>query len=471
MNTLNRARNAVLAALLLAMASTAWSGRPDPIFSDRFQIQPLLPSTEFQVAAWATLDQTCPAANPGTPEGFPGASVLLCYQLVNLGSVELSGVRVFDPSFGQMADLAIALAPGESLVFPDENGRRELSAPLRGYPGFFVSDGNRQGFRRTSHQVAFSPHLTLYRLLAASPEDCQPGLYAPFPPPRTSGYRLRTVAPGDSVVHCLTQYNASTTGGTIGFPSLRQHSISDSLLGVLADNENVELSAFPHRFWTLRQVASAPAQTADYITTWTTQADWFHQPEPDSIPLTAIGSARLRVVDDPACDGIVEHTSSAYDAVLGIPIASGIRLDFEVEAEPALAAQPVEITATGFISNLQPEQAFGPRDDTRILLPLPDGIDLGSLSISGSISGGIPLQVEIDQNQRIARLSTGPVPGIPATVFLSIIATPDGSQPSLVWPAPTLNMVLLDADGGEFVRVLQPEAGAPPVLTLPLCTR
>ncbi|MCH8476462.1 MAG: hypothetical protein LAT56_00770 [Wenzhouxiangella sp.] len=412
----------------------------------------------------------CPPSDPGTPEGFPGASVLFCYQLVNQGQVDLTGVRVIDPGFGLMADLDIQLAPGAEMVFADANGRRPLSEPLRGFPGFFVTDGNRQGFRRTAHQVAFSPHLTFYRLMAASEDDCQPGLYGPFPPPPTSGYRLRTVTPGASVVHCLSMYNASTTGGTVGFPSLREHDISDSLLGVLADSENIELSAFPHRFWTLRHIASAPAIDAEYSTSWSTQADWLHQDEPASIALDVVDTAALRVVNNPACEGIVEHTSSAYDALLGIAVASGIRLDFQVEAEPALSGQSSQITAIGFISNLQPEQAFGPRDDTRILLPLPEGIDLASLSISGSISGGVPLQVSIDAEQRMARLSTGPVPGIPATVFLSILVTPDGSAPTLIWPAPSLNMVILDSGGAEITRVLQPETGAPPVLTQPLCS-
>ncbi len=461
-----------LGLLPILIALPAWAGEPDPIFSDRFQVRPVLPASEFQAEAWATLGDTCPSSDPGRPDGFPGASALLCYRLANLGEVNLTGVRVIDPSFGLMADLSIDLAPGESIVFPDANGPRALSDTLRGFPGFYVTDGTRQGFRRTSHEVWFSPHQTFYRLLAASAADCTPGLFGPFPPPRTSGYRLRTVAPGSEVVHCLTMTNSSTISGTsVGFPSLRDHDLVDSLLGVLAQNQNIELSAFPHRFWTLRHVATAPGADADYNTGWATQADWFHQPDPEFVELTEFGTARLRVVADPACDGIVEHTSSAYDALLGIPVASGIRLDFEVDAEPAAAGQPTEISAVGFISNLQPAQAFGPRDDTRILLPLPQGIDLNSLSISGSISGGTPLQVSIDADQRLATLSTGPVPGIPAVIFLSITATPDGSQPTLIWPAPTLNMVILDSGGQEIIRVLQPETGAPPVLTLPLCSR
>src|SRR5690606_7880422 len=133
---------------------------------------------------------------------------------------------------------------------------------------------------------------------------CEPGLFGPFPPPNTSGYRLRTVAPGASVVHCLTMTNSSTiSGNTVGFPSLRSHDISDSLLGVLADGEDIDLGAFPHRFWTLRHIASAPAETAEFTSSWTTQADWLHQPDPESVKLTAAGTAHLRVVHDPACDG------------------------------------------------------------------------------------------------------------------------------------------------------------------------
>ena len=55
---------------------------------------------------------------------------------------------------------------------------------------------------------------------------------------------------------------------------------------------------------------------------------------------------------------------------IGTPIAGGIRLDFEVEAESAAAGAPGNISAIGFISNLSPEQEFGPRDETRILLGL-----------------------------------------------------------------------------------------------------
>jgi hypothetical protein len=461
-------------AVLFLVALVSWPARgelPDLIFADRFEIPPLLPAAEFQVAAWGTLDETCPLSNLGTPEGFPGASVLLCYQLVNQGQVDLTGVRVIDPSFGVMADLAIQLPPGESMVFPDANGRRELFDPLRGFPGFTVTDGTRSGFRRTSHQVAMSPHLTLYRLIAASPDDCLAGLYGPFPPPPTSGYRLRTVTPHSTVVHCLTMYNSSSTGGTIGFPSLRDHDLSDSLLGLLAENENIELSAFPHRFWKFQHVASAPVADAEFTSTWTTQADWFHDDDADTIELGKTGTAWLRVVADPPCDGIVEHTSLAYDALLGIPVSSGMRLDFEVDAMPAVAGQAGQITATGYISNLQPEQEFGPRDDTRILLPLPDGIDLSSLVITGSITGGAPLQVVIDAQERLARLSTGPVSGIPAAVFLSIMATPDGTEPTLIWPAPELNMIIVGDDGTETIRILQPEAGVPPVLTQPLCAR
>lgn len=459
-----------LSLLVFLACSTVMSGVEGGIFADRFELQPILPASEFLVSAWSTLEAECPTANPGPTEGYPGAFVLLCYRLENVGTATLKGVRVVDPGFGTMAELVIDLPPGEALVFADAAGHRELLAPLAGFPGFTVTDGLRIGFRQTSHQVPMSPHLTLYRLLAVSEADCSAGLAGPFPPPSTSGYRLRTVSPGTPVVHCLTMHNSSTTGGTVGLPSLREHSISDSELGLLADNESFELSAFPHAYWTFRHTAPAPAADSEFLSTWTTEADWFHDDPPGTVQISTFQTATLRVVADPACDGIIEHTSLAYDAVLGIPVSSGIRLDFEVDAAPATAGQSSQITASGFISNLQPAQAFGPRDDTRILLPIPAGIDTDSLTVSGTITGGSALAVEIDPTAGLITLSTGPVPGVPAEVSLSIEARPDGTENPVIWPAPALNMVVIGDEGEESTLVLQPEAGAPPVLIQPLCT-
>jgi hypothetical protein len=58
----------------------------------------VLPASEFQADGWATLADTCPTTDHGRPEGFPAASVLLSYRLVNLGQVNLTGVQPQRPA-------------------------------------------------------------------------------------------------------------------------------------------------------------------------------------------------------------------------------------------------------------------------------------------------------------------------------------------------------------------------------------
>ena len=93
------------------------------------------------------------------------------------------------------------------------------------------------------------------------------------------------------------------------------------------------------RFFTVARTVNAPTSNREYEAEWKTGATWtdpndFSQ---KSRELTVRGQTAIRIADNPACTSITEHTTLDY--VTGTTnLQSGFRLDFEVESNPASAA-------------------------------------------------------------------------------------------------------------------------------------
>ncbi len=429
---------------------------------------PEIPASEFNIKAFATKAATCPDDNSPQFDAEPGDEILLCYRVENSGERTLERHRIFDTTFGLVVEESEAIRPGESRIFSDRNGRRVVENHSVSIVDYTVSSGNATGTRRTGFRVLIAPHITLYRLFAESPDRCSEGVGMFFPPKLISGYRQMTVAPGTPVTQCFTLHHSSKSNqGTA--PVLNNHSLSDSDLGAIMSENTTELDVLT-RFLTVARMLNAPSSNREYEAEWRTRAGWadpndFSQ---KSRNMTVKAHSTLHISENPACTGIIEHTT--FDYVAGATnLQSGFRLDFEVEANSASAGNSVQIEAVGYISTLQPAESFGPRDDTRILLPIPDGLDISSLSVNGTITGGVTLNTSIDTGNGLIRLSTGPVTGLPAEVFLTINATPNGTVNPVLWSAPELEMEFIGDQGNRFVQNLRPDPDGPPVLRLPLC--
>ncbi len=429
---------------------------------------PELPASEFTITAFATTDATCPDDGSSQFDAEPGDEILLCYRVENSGNSTLERHRITDTTFGLVVDESKPVRPGETAVFSNRNGHVSVDDHTVSIVDYAVSAGSATGVRRTGFRVLVAPHATLHRLFTESPSQCSEGVGMFFPPKLISGYRLMTVAPGTPVTQCFTLHHSSRSNeGTA--PALNNHTLTDSDLGTILNGNTTELDVLS-RFYTVARTVNAPSANRDFEAEWQSVASWadpkdFSQKSRD---LTTRARTTLRVADNPPCTGIIEHTTLDY--VTGITnMQSGIRLDFEVQANPARTGNSVQIEAVGYISTLQPSESFGPREDTRILLPIPEGIEVSSLSINGAITGGATLDMQIDTANGMIRLSTGPVSGLPAEVFLTITATPNGSVNPVRWSAPELEMEFSGTNGNSNVQSLRPDPDGPPVYRMFLC--
>lgn len=190
-----------------------------------------------------------------------------------------------------------------------------------------------------------------------------------------------------------------------------------------------------------------------------------------SVAAAGKGHSSLYVAPNPACDGIRQDTSYDYVFELfSIQIVVNIRLDFEVNASAARAGEPMTVHAHGAITSLHADNAFGPRQDTRVYLSIPAGVDLDrSFEVQASINDGVPISSNLDVASRMLVLSTGRIEGAPAEIDLHVTGYVNAARTQPIsWNAPKLQMDIESGTGAAALLEIVPDRGGPPVLTTPL---
>ncbi len=433
---------------------------PDELlFKDGFEaLIGTIPTADLLMTPHPTEDAICGEPGSTTISVRPGTEVTLCYTIQNLGEITLEHHRIVDTTFGVTVDVNLDLPPGESITLIDAGSPRLIEERSISLVTYTATTGSLSGTRTREMRINVAPALELFRLLTTDPSECTPGLAPFFPSPLVSGYRLLTVAPGTPVTHCFRAVNAS-----IGiFAGLGDHLLTDSLFGVVYDNPMPAMANF--EVFTVAETEPAGPTSAF-------SAQW--QASDGVQTVTGEGQSALILRQDPACEGIEEHTT--YDYIVWFPggtlyMRSGFRLDYQVNAVPAIGGQPMAIEANGFIASLTPDETFGPRDDTRIILPIPEGIDTSQpITASGTLTGGQALTASVDLDEGLIILSTGPVPGPPAGLDVYLTVTPDGSVDPIRFTAPTLELDIISTNGEVSTSVIDPDFNGPPILTTPLC--
>jgi hypothetical protein len=265
-----------------------------------------------------------------------------------------------------------------------------------------------------------------------------------------------TVAAGTPLAGC---YRAKNEGGTL----LNRHHLVDDALGTLLDVSATTLGQ--------GSIYSVPRSLGTASTT-TFGGTWHAGFEADDVSRSS-AHATVTVVANPACSGVSTSSTIDYATSFSPQASSGMRLDFNVAATPLHSGQSATITASGHmvsLPNFFGAALFGPREDTRIVVAVPPGIDMTqTIGVVATLNGNVPLTPTIDAIARTLTLNTGPVSGPPASIELAITLKPDGSANPIVFPAPTLE---LDIDFLNSLLQLGavPDPNAPAVLTAPLCT-
>lgn len=452
----SRRRTGALLLACAAAAPAAHAGLPDLIFADGFQQGVLRPFQDILLRPFATEQASCPASGGTTLNVRPGTPVLLCYGLENRSAVTLESHELVDGEFGVVFSGNLQVAPGQTVVVSDAGGPRTFTRSTWQFTRWRTAGGGLAGEENRSLKVNVAPALALYRFVETDPARCVPGVLPFFPSPLASGHTRLTVAPGTEVRHCFRARNTSVS--TMGASILTGHQLVDSALAPLVDPAQPLAN---HEIYTV--AVAAPATSSA-----TFAAQWSASDGVQTVSGTA--GSELAVVADPACAGIGQGTSFDYVSILGTFVTpAGIRLDFDIDASPVRSGQAFSVAATGAITALLPD-TYGPRLDTRVLVEIPAGVDLGQpFQAQASIDGGVPIQATVDVPGRLLVLSTGPVNGPPATIQVALSGHADGSPAAIAWPAPRLEQDFGLPGGNVNTVVIHPDPGGPAMLRTPRC--
>ncbi len=428
----------------------------DRVFADGFETK-LVGYDDIRLYAIVTSDPACPDTGHDTLDTRPGAPVRFCYRLENHSNVTLERQEITSSTFGVIFQGALQIPPGQSVVIADPTSPHAFVHRAIDLVNWHTSGAGRTGAGHRTAYVNIAPDIALYRFLTADAARCQPGITPYTPTPTNSGYTALTVAPGTLLTHCFRAKNTSIGG----FSTLTDSLVVDSLFGTLPGTGQ---SFSNGEVYTI--AAQQPATTSIEA-----DAQWSTSDGVD--PASATAHSSLTVTTHPACDGIREGTS--YDYVFdfyGFQALAKIRLDFEVTATPASAGASMTVDAHGAITSLFPDNAFGPRRDTRVYLPIPAGIDLARpFQAQASINAGVPISATLDTAGRMLLLSTGAVGGAPAEINVHITGYIDALQTQpIAWTAPKLQMDIEGDNETVATTEILPDPAGPPVLTTPLCS-
>lgn len=434
-------------AFRMAQAATATG---DSVFSDGFEAPILL------VPTFLAATSNCQAASaPTPPQDTP---IRVCYRLINLTtSRTFTHQHIVDNLLGVTYDHDLTLAPGANIVVESDLAPFPVSDSAVHFVDWTASAGASIGRDSQLQFIGYDPNIHLRALIVPSVSACPQGIVdtqngAPF----SSGLTAVTVAPGTPLAGC---YRAKNEGGTL----LNRHRLVDDALGNLLDVTATTLG---------QGSIYSVSRSLNTAATTTFGGTWHAGFDADDITRSS-AHATVTVVANPACSGIATSSTIDYASSFSPLASSGMRLDFNVSATPLHTGQTTTITASGHMVSLPDffgAALFGPREDTRITVAVPPGIDMTqAIAIVATLNGSVPLTPTIDAVARTIVLNTGPVSGPPASIELAITAKPDGSANPIVFRAPDLE---LDLDFLNSVLALgaTPDPNAPAVLTAPLCS-
>ncbi len=442
---------------LTASAQVDAADQMNRIFTNGFEL-PLARVDDILLKPITTTDSTCPQDGSTDIDIRPGTPVRFCYRLENHSNVTLDEHEIFSSTYGLLYQGTVPIAPGESVVIEDPDSPHIFEHRARDLVDWEASGGGRFGADHRNVRINVAPDIELFRFLTTNADNCVTGIQPRNPDWAVSGYTALTVAPGDLVTHCFRARNAgiSDTGSI-----LTNNTLTDSLFGQLLDNDSQSFENLD-----VYTVAAQDSAT----TSMELDAQWTASDGVDTV--SAEGHSSLYVTSIPACDGIRQDTSYDYVFELfSMQVVVNIRLDYEVNASPARAGEPMTVHAHGAITSLNPANAFGPRQDTRVYLSIPAGIDLErSFEAQASINDGVPISASLDVAGRMLVLSTGRIEGAPAEIDLHVTGYVDATQTQpFSWDAPKLQMDIEGDTGAAALLEIVPDRGGPPVLTTPLC--
>lgn len=442
-----------LAGTVLALASTiapAGAVPSDSVFSDGFEAPILL------VPTFLAATSTCQADSaPTPPQDTP---IRICYRLINLSTWRtFTHQHIVDNVLGVTYDHDLTLAPGANIVVESDLAPYPLVDSGAHFVDWTASTGASIGQDSQVQFFGYDPNIRLRALIVPSASACPQAIVdnqngTPF----LSGLTAVTVAPGTPLAAC---YRAKNEGATL----INRHHLIDDELGSLLSVSATTLGQ--------GSIYSVP-RSLNTASTTTFGGTWHAGFDADDVTRSS-AHATVTVVANPACSGVTTASTIDYASAFSPQSSSGMRLDFSVSSTPLHTGQTATITASGHmvsLPNIFGGAFFGPREDTRITVAVPPGIDMThAIGVVATLNGSVPLNVTIDAIARTIVLNTGPVSGAPASIELAITAKPDGSTNPLVFKAPDLELDL-DFPYGLFAVGATPDPNAPALLTAPLCS-
>lgn len=455
----------IRAACLFLLCGLLGTASAVSIFKDRFELD----STPPEISLYAYLvpeNLACHVNNRGNIT--QDTVVKICYQLSNeSASRTLDQHLVSDDVLGVTWQGSDLIAPGSSITVVADVAPFQMD----GWESHFVEWVAQAGALEASvefiQRFSYNPYIKLRTLLLPDDTGCQQGAAGGGGGgvPYSSGWLEITAAAGTPLTVCYKAWNGGET-------LVNRHRLTD-------ENDDVLLVSTD----TLGQqgIYSFP-RTITAVNTATVSGTWRAGFNADEDQTRSSASAQIEVKTNPACDGAAFVTTVDHGMDLGVegfpsPAgSSGLRLDYTVTSTPVSPNQPVTFAAHGEIVDLPGfggSVLFGPRDDTRVTIDIPPGINLASISVDAVMDGHISLTPVIDTVAGKIILSTGPVSGAPATIDVEITATPDGSVLPLEFHAPLIELDLnMEVFPGFYVETLIgiPDPDAPPIFIAEECT-
>jgi len=447
-------------ACFLLLCALPATGSASEIFSDRFELD----DTPPEIALYAYLVPASMNCHVNNRSGVTqDTTVKICYQLENRsGDKTLDQHVVTDDVLGVTYQGNDTVAPNSMITVAADTAPFQMDDHETRFVEWTAQSGPLQATAEYIFELSYSPYIKLRTLLRPNSSGCQDGVTSS--PTYTSGWLLATAAPGDSLTVCYSAWNGGAT-------QLNRHRLTDENDSVVLNS--TDTLAAQGSFKKSRTITAS--SSTEVAGTWRAG---FNANE-DTTRSSA--TAHVEVKPGPACNGTTFTTSVDYGIDLGIPGfpppagSSGLRLDYTVTSTLVQPNQPVTFEAHGEIVSLPGfggDVLFGPRDDTRIIIDIPAGIEPAGISVNAVMNGNIPLNADVDTGTQTITLSTGPVSGTPATIDVEIEATPDGSVLPLEFSAPQIELDLnIELGPGFNIETLTglPDPNAPPLFIAEQC--
>ncbi len=455
----------IRAACLFLLCGLLGTASADPVFKDRFELD----SSPPEISLYAYLVPENLACHVNNRNNIRQDTVVkICYGLSNKSTNRtLDQHLISDDVLGVTYQGNDTIPPDTQITVVADVAPFQMDGWEYHFVEWVAQAGPLEASAEFIQQFSYNPYIELRTLLLPDDTGCQEGVAGGGAGgvPYSSGWLEVTAVTGTPLTACYKAWNG---GGTL----VNRHRLTDENGDTLLVSTD---TLGQKNIYSLPRAITA-ANTATVSGTWRAGFN------ADEDQTRSSAAAKIEVKSNPACDGAVFVTTVDHSMDLGIPDfpspsgSSGLRLDYTVTSTPVSPNQPVTFTAHGEIVALPTFGGgvlFGPRDDTRVIIGIPPGIDPGSISVDAVMDGHISLAAVIDPVAGKIILSTGPVSGAPATIDVEITATPDGSVLPLEFHAPLIELDLnMEVFPGFYVETLTgiPDPDAPPIFIAEECT-